>query len=153
MTEQKDSSGARIHPPVLAALNLIAVFLLGWLVPVKVVDNVSWFGWFLVLAALIFAFGGLRELIRAKTSPDPHSPTTAIATSGIYRLTRNPIYVGYMLLVMGLPLIFQNIWGVILSPLVLFLFYRLIVAYEEAYLARKFGKVYLDYKSKVRRWL
>jgi protein-S-isoprenylcysteine O-methyltransferase Ste14 len=153
MNKQKDSSGVRIHPPVLAALNLIAALLLGWLVPVKLVNSVSRFGWGLVLTALIFAFGGLRELIRAKTSADPHSPTTAVVTSGIYRLTRNPIYIGYMLLVMGMPLIFENIWGIILSPIMLTLFNRLIVLYEEAYLVRKFGKVYLDYKLKVRRWL
>jgi protein-S-isoprenylcysteine O-methyltransferase Ste14 len=153
MNEHKDSSGGRIHPPVLAALLLAAAFILGWLVPVKVLDWANWLGWALVLAALIFAFGGLRELIRAKTSPDPQGPTTTVVTGGIYRLTRNPIYVGYMLLVMGLPLIFLNLWGVVLSPLMLFLFYRLVVAHEEAYLASKFGKVYLDYKSKVRRWL
>ena len=80
-------------------------------------------------------------------------PTLAIVTHGVYRFTRNPIYLGMVLGQTGLAIGFDSLWILgTLIPYYLVLRYG-VVAREEAYLARKFGGVYLDYKSRVRRWL
>ena len=80
-------------------------------------------------------------------------PTLAIVTHGPYGFTRNPIYLGMFLGQTGLAIGFDSLWIlVMLIPFYLVLRYG-VVAREEAYLARKFGGVYLDYKSRVRRWL
>jgi len=156
MTEQiKDHAGVRVHPPVLMAIHLAVAILLGWLVPLSlpVPAFVYVAGMIVVILGLGAAFGGLRQLIQAHTSPDPHAPTTSVVTTGIYRFTRNPIYVGYLCVLIGIPLIFGNYWGLVLSPLQVILFNRLIIQHEEAYLSGKFGTEYVDYAQKVRRWL
>ncbi len=62
------------------------------------------------------SLGGLRQLIGAHTSPDPHTPTTSVVTTGVYQFTRNPIYLGYFCMTLGLPLIFGNVWGLVAAP-------------------------------------
>jgi protein-S-isoprenylcysteine O-methyltransferase Ste14 len=149
----EDHAGVKIHPPILAALHLGVALLLGWFLPISLPVWGAYVGWGATLFALIVALGGLRALLRAQTSPSPHAPTTSVVTTAVYRFSRNPIYLGYLLLVVGLPLIFGNGWGLIAAPVQVLLFNRLIIAHEEAYLARKFQNEYLNYKLQVRRWL
>ena len=156
MTEvSRDRSGVRIHPPILWVLHLAAAVLLGWLVslPLPAPVGVTVAGWAVTLLGLGFGAGGLRQLLLSHTSPNPDAPTTRVVTTGIYRFTRNPIYVGFLCLLIGLPLIFGDYWGVILALLQVILFNRLIIRHEEAYLSAKFGAEYTDYKRKVRRWV
>jgi len=63
------------------------------------------------------------------------------------------MYAGLLLVYIGIAFIKGNIWTFILIPLVIFIVNRLIIIKEEKYLERAFGKQYLDYKNKVRRWL
>jgi protein-S-isoprenylcysteine O-methyltransferase Ste14 len=148
-----DNANVRIHPPVLMLIHLVAAFLLGWLVPINLPQWVEFIGWGVVAFGLVVAFGGLRQLIRAHTSPDPHASTTSVVTTGVYRFTRNPIYLGYFCMTLGLPLIFGNVWGLVVAPVQAYFFNRLIITREESYLSGKFGQDYSDYKSKVRRWV
>lgn len=148
-----DNANVRIHPPVLMLIHLVAAFLLGWLVPINLPQWMEFIGWGVVVFGLGVAFGGLRQLIRAHTSPDPRAPTTSVVTTGVYRITRNPIYLGYFCMTLGVPLIFGNVWGLVAAPIQAYLFNRLIITREESYLSGKFGQDYLDYTSKVRRWM
>ena len=80
-------------------------------------------------------------------------PTTAIVTDGPYRFTRNPIYLGMFLGLVGLAIAFDNLWLLaMLVPFALAIRYG-VVAREETYLEGKFGEVYTAYRSRVRRWL
>lgn len=155
MTEHKDNAGVRIHPPVLMLLHLGLALLLGWLIPLPISATLGTriVGWVIVAAGFAFAFGALGELIRAHTSPDPHAPTTKVVTWGSYRFSRNPIYVGFTSLVIGIPLGLGNFWGILVMPLMIYLFQRWIIYREEEYLVGKFQQEYLDYKARVRRWL
>ena len=153
--EPKNLTGVRAHPPLLALLHLIAAFLLGWLVPLPL-PQPGWLfmvGWGIVLAGIVLAFWAVRYFHVAQTTLDPHGGTTAIVSGGPYRFTRNPIYVGYVCMVIGFPLIINMYWGLILAPLLVVLTNRLVIEYEEAYLAAQFGQPYLDFKASVRRWL
>lgn len=151
--QRQDTASLKIHPPVLMLLHLGTAILLGWLLPISLPGWVAYAGWVVIAAGIIFAFGGLRQLISAHTSPDPQTPTTTVVTIGIYRFTRNPIYMGFLCLVIGFPLIFGSPWGILVGAIQVLLFNKLIIAREEAYLTQKFGQEYLDYKSRVRRWL
>jgi protein-S-isoprenylcysteine O-methyltransferase Ste14 len=78
---------------------------------------------------------------------------TTIVETGPYRFTRNPIYLGMVLGLIGLAIAFNSLWLLVtLVPFALVIRYAVITR-EEAYLERKFGEVYLAYKSRVRRWL
>ena len=108
MNEHKDNAGVRIHPPLLMLLHLGLALLLGWLFPLPIPAPIGMkiAGWGIVAAGFAFAYGALGELIRAHTSPDPHAPTTRVVTWGPYRFSRNPIYIGFGSLVVGIPLAF-----------------------------------------------
>ena len=83
----------------------------------------------------------------------PGSRSTTIVDSGPYRFTRNPIYLGMVLGLIGLAIAFNSLWLLLtLVPFALVIRYG-VVAREEAYLERKFGDVYRRYRARVRRWL
>ncbi len=83
----------------------------------------------------------------------PSQPTTTIVDSGPYRLTRNPIYLGMMLGLIGVAIALNSLWLLLtLVPFALVIRYG-VVAREEAYLERKFGDVYRRYRARIRRWL
>jgi protein-S-isoprenylcysteine O-methyltransferase Ste14 len=82
-----------------------------------------------------------------------NEPTRALVTTGVHGWTRNPIYLGMLLLYLGIGMAARSAWTLILAPpLALTLRYG-VVAREEAYLERRFGDAYAAYKARVRRWL
>jgi protein-S-isoprenylcysteine O-methyltransferase Ste14 len=91
--------------------------------------------------------------LRSRTSVVPSKPTTALVTSGPYRISRNPMYVGMAVLYVALALALGVIWALALVPVVLLVVDRLVIAREERYLEASFGDEYRAYKLRVRRWL
>jgi len=89
----------------------------------------------------------------AGTSPNPARPTTALVTSGPYRFTRNPMYLGMAALYIGLALALGVIWALALLPVVLAVVDRRVIPVEERRLERNFGEQYVAYRERVRRWL
>jgi len=85
--------------------------------------------------------------------PKPWKPTPEIVSTGVYRLTRNPMYVGMALLQAAIAIGWANGWILIAVPAVLAIIWAIAIRHEEAYLERKFGETYLAYKRAVRRWL
>lgn len=109
----------------------------------------------LVCGTLWLALDGAAMLHfrRAGTSMVPLNPSTARVTTGPYRFTRNPMYVGMAALYIGLALALGVIWALLLLPLVIGAVDQLVIAREESYLVRKFGQPYCDYMARERRWL
>jgi len=157
MTEGQDhpNINRNIHPPVILLVHLLAAFLLNWFLPLpfEFPKALEWTGYIFVFAGLGFAVSAVSRFGRMQTTLDPHGSVSAIVTSGPYRFSRNPIYLGFVCTLIGLPLAVGNYWGVVLSPLLMLLLYRLVIKHEEAYLEKKFKDVYTSYKSRVRRWL
>ena len=107
----------------------------------------------LLLAGLVLLFWFEQAFTRKKTPANPWRPTTAIATEGPYRLTRNPAYVGMALVYIGIALCSHALWVLLPLPVVLAIIDRGVIAREERYLERKFGEEYLDFKRSRRRWI
>ena len=110
-------------------------------------------GIFLILLGVTLALWGVAEFRGAKTTILPFRASTAVVSTGPYRFTRNPMYVGMTLGYVGLSLLANSAWPLMLLPLVLFTMVRLVITREEAFLAATFGREYLDYQQRVRRWL
>lgn len=107
----------------------------------------------LVLGGLAIGITGIRNFTRAGTPVRSVHPTQALVTTGIHGRTRNPIYIGMFLVYLGLAVAAHSPWALLLTvPLALLIRWG-VVAREEAYLERRFGGAYLEYKSRVRRWL
>ena len=107
---------------------------------------------FAVLAAALLA-AALGRFRRAGTAVEPWRPSTALVTDGVYRLTRNPIYLATGLLYAGLALALDSVVALVLLPPLLALVQVGVVSREERYLEGKFGDDYRRYRASVRRWL
>ncbi len=107
----------------------------------------------LLLAAGVLTIGAMRLFRRTDQDPTPWTPTPEILATGVYRRTRNPMYLGLALLQAGIGFGMANAWVVALVPVSLVAVYLTAVRHEEAYLEREFGDAYLSYKASVRRWL
>lgn len=111
-------------------------------------------GALLGLGAFAYLAGdAMRRFTRAGTPAIPFKPTEALVTTGPYRFTRNPMYVGMATLYVALALAFGLLWAFAFLPVVILLIDRLVIAREEPYLERLFGQEYRDYKRRVRRWV
>ena len=113
----------------------------------------GWLGGAVFAAALALFAWAIATITRAGSNVPTNMPTTSIVDTGPYRFTRNPIYLGMVLGLVGLAIAFDSLWLLVtLVPFVLVIRYG-VVAREEAYLERKFGEVYRRYRARVRRWL
>ena len=156
MSDTADTAQVIIRPPLVWALAVIAGFALNWLVPLPFVPPAVPAGWLggavFVFALALFAWA-ITTITWAGSNVPTNMPTTSIVDTGPYRFTRNPIYLGMMLGLVGLAIAFDSLWLLVtLVPFLLVIRYG-VVAREEAYLERKFGEIYRRYRARVRRWL
>ena len=137
-------------------LAVIAGLALNWLMPLPFLPAdlpPGWLGAMVFVLALALFARAIVTITRAGSNVPTNRPTTTIVESGPYRFTRNPIYLGMFLGLLGLAIAFDNLWLLLmLAPFALVISYG-VVGREEAYLERKFGDVYRRYRSRVRRWL
>lgn len=110
-------------------------------------------GLILVLAGFVMIMIAAFQFRLAKTNIEPWKPTIAIITSGLYRISRNPIYLGLAILYLGLSLLSDRLLTLAGFPLALAIIHYGVILREEHYLEVKFGQVYRDYKARTRRWI
>jgi protein-S-isoprenylcysteine O-methyltransferase Ste14 len=152
---QADTSGIRIPPPLYYIAGFAIGVALELAFPIDRPPLACTVAGATVGVVLWLALDGAAMLFfrRAGTSMVPMNPTTALVTTGPYRFTRNPMYLGMAFLYIAFALAFGVIWALIVLPVVLAAVDQLVIAREEVYLARKFGQPYSEYVSRVRRWL
>jgi protein-S-isoprenylcysteine O-methyltransferase Ste14 len=151
---EEDRPGVPIAPPLLFVIPILASLALEWLAPTSFVHgSFRWmFGTLLVVAGIALNVGGFMTQKRAGTDPIPFNPSTRIVAHGLYRFTRNPMYLGFALWTLGIAILVDSGWLLLAVPIGLVLIDRIVVVREERYLDRKFGEEYLVYKRRVRRW-
>jgi protein-S-isoprenylcysteine O-methyltransferase Ste14 len=156
---QSKYGGARVPfppPPVFLTLAGVGATIQRWLWPIS--SAVAY--WPRTIGGSAAAILGLSLLIaatiwltRTGQDPAPWKPTPTLVVYGIYRRTRNPMYVGMTFAQLGLGLVFDNLWIAAVAPLALAVVHFLAVLPEERYLEEKFGESYRRYKADVRRYL
>ncbi len=112
-----------------------------------------WAGRFLIVAGLGLMVAAIWEFQKAKTSPVPHMQPSAMITSGIFGITRNPIYLGDALILLGLGFGLGAISTLIVLPLFVALIHLRFIRAEEKRLEAGFPETWPRYRSKVRRWI
>jgi protein-S-isoprenylcysteine O-methyltransferase Ste14 len=145
----------KIPPPLLALIYLALVYILTWWIPLPLVvpPMLQMVGFLLVILGFFLGIAALITFRRAGTTANPRGRVTHLVTRGIYGFTRNPIYLGFLFIVIGISLDSGTYWGILLAPILVILFNRLVIQPEEEYLAQKFGEQFMIYKEKVRRWI
>ena len=149
--------GVHYPPPLLYVAGILAGWLADRVRPLPITGHPSsvrtvlvlafGLGWLALFAA---AWGGFR---RERTTLIPNRPASALVTTGIYRFTRNPMYVSLALLYVAVALVLDSWWPLVLLPLVVLAVDRLVIRREERYLAHAFPGEYDAYRARVRRWL
>ena len=150
-----DLSRPIVRPPILYGCSIALGCALQWLVPLPVFPASAQVpvGLPVVVAAgILFAFS-VRELIRADTPLRSNRPTTQIVDTGPYRFSRNPIYLAFTLLHLGIAVWVNSGWlvGTLVVSLIVMSFG--VIVREERYLERRFRDAYTSYRAAVRRWL
>ena len=112
-----------------------------------------WVGAPLVLFSMALFLASTRQFMAAGTPVPGNQPTTVIVQSGSYRFSRNPIYLAFSVLVLGIACWLNSIWLLGTLSAAVSLMGLVVIPREERYLERRFGAEYLEYKAKVRRWL
>jgi len=158
MANKKDNPGIYIPPPVIyLTIFLVAIFLQSkWPINKSFFNSVicKITGAALILIAIVFfLFRSLRQFFLSKNTVITVLPAQSLQTTGIYSLTRNPMYLGLILIYLGITCFVGNWWNLVLFPLLLLIVQEYIIKREEKYLERRFGQSYLAYKKKVGRWL
>lgn len=153
-----DHADVRIVPPLVYLAALVLGFLLQWRWPVPLAREEG-VAVFLGIGIALFVVGvwlvaqALRGFRAANTSPVPVRPTTALVLRGPYRYTRNPMYLGMLLVSAGITLAANALWPLLFLPIVIGVINRKVILREEKYLSRKFGGEYEVYKRRTRRWI
>jgi protein-S-isoprenylcysteine O-methyltransferase Ste14 len=153
----RDGAAVRFPPPLIYLIAVVAggllhsfVFPLPLGLPLIARVGVGMLAALMGLAMIRSAFGLFR---RTGQDPKPWESTPEVISAGIYRFTRNPMYVGMALIQLGIGIALGNGWIVALVPAALGMIYAIAIRHEEAYLERKFAETYTGYKASVRRWL
>lgn len=157
MRDDNDNANVRFPPPLiyLGALTLGIFVGRAFNLPgLGVGSNVlSMIGIAVMLVGAIVNFSGAGLFLRHSTAIIPHKPASRLVTTGIYRWTRNPMYLGIALIYFGLAIFFDSVLALLILPAVLWVIQTQVIAKEEAYLERTFGDEYRAYRARVRRWI
>ena len=157
MSSKKDHPGVYFPPPMFYGMT----FVLSIFVQKKIALDSAFFhtpfakasGVVLLISAAFFLFSSLAQFLRSRNTIVTIKPANSLQIAGIYRITRNPMYLGLAIVYLGLAFLIGNWWHLILFPVLVLVVQEYVIKREERYLARAFGQQYLDYKSSVRRWL
>lgn len=157
MTPGRDTAGVVAPPPLIYLAFLLAGFGLGRLIDEPSLGlAVDWrrgLAFVLVIGGLLLDGIAAGTFRRLGTPPEPWKPTTALATGGLYRFSRNPIYLGFGLTYVGFAVAMDSPVALGLLLPCLIVIDRFVIAREERYLTARFGGEYEAYKARVRRWL
>jgi protein-S-isoprenylcysteine O-methyltransferase Ste14 len=115
--EDQGHADIKIHPPILLLIHIFAALVLNRIFPLPLpfayIFPIS--GGLFALIGLMLAFAAVRELAMANTTIDPHGSVSTVVMTGPYRFTRNPIYLGFLCMLIGFPMLFGTFWGIILE--------------------------------------
>ena len=150
------SAGAPVPPPVLFFAAILAGFGIRHFVPLEIpipLLPARIAGGVLIAAGVVLGLAGTGALVRGGTTPFPHRPSRALVASGVYRLSRNPIYLSMAVLLAGVAVALRSGGHLLMLVLLVIVFDRTQIKREERYLEGLFGEEYRRYASRVRRWL
>jgi protein-S-isoprenylcysteine O-methyltransferase Ste14 len=156
MDKAADGANVRFPPPLIylaglvlgvAADRLLHLPRLGLPLEMRTVGGIV-----IDVIGFVVMFAGAGLFLRRRTAILPFKPASALVTSGIFGLTRNPMYLGMAVFYVGLAVLLNSLTALVLLSLVIAIVQRQVIAREEAYLERAFGEAYVAYKARVGRW-
>ncbi len=145
----------RVLPPIYLLVAIVAMVALHFLLPVMRIVPLLWslLGFIPLACGIGIEIIADNALRAAKTTVKPFEQSTALVTSGVYGISRHPMYLGFVLILIGIAVMMGSLTPfIVILPFVIVMD-RGFISVEERMLEERFGKVWLEYKHRVRRWL
>jgi len=145
-----------IPPPIYMLVFAALMWILSQYLPVYTWPlNTQYIGLGMIVLGVCIDFSSLVKFLLSKTSVNPMRPekTQVLVTTGMYQISRNPMYFGLLLLLTGWSLYVGALSAILLIPMFILLITKIQIQPEEVILQELFGQKYLDYKKNVRRWI
>lgn len=145
----------KVMPPTYFLAALLAIPCLHFLLPIIRIIPSPWnlTGILFILAGIVIELAADRMFHQAGTTVLPGAESLALVKGGVFRIGRNPMYLGFALILFGAAALFGTLTPFLVIPVFMILIERRFIRVEEAMLEQTFGPAYLDYKKMVRRWL
>lgn len=145
----------RVMPPVYLLAAVMAMAVLDWLLPGGGVLPTPWrwLGLIPLIGGLLLGGWAARLFRKHQTTIKPGHVSNQLMCEGPYRLTRNPIYVGMVLVLAGVAALLGGVAAWFVLPVFIWVIARNVIPVEESMLTERFGQEYHDYRARVRRWI
>ncbi len=153
MKIDQDSPQVKIPPPLIALFFILLGYALNRFSPLPLPPALKFHGYVFITLALIILVKSASLFKRSGTQLEPWKTTSAIVTDGFYRFSRNPIYLAFVLIGIGVALLTGNAWILAMQIPFMIMMSLYVIRKEEHYLSDKFGLTYTSYAARVRRWL
>ncbi len=152
----EDGPKTVFHPPFVMLLAIASAYAIrvvwGGILPIPRIVGEG-LGTVLIIGSIIVLQMGIKTFAAGGEELRPTTPSRQLFTKGIYGYTRNPIYLAFMMLGIGLGLATLNIWTIGTTLFAGLIIDRFVISAEETYLETYFGTDYTNYQKRVRRWL
>ncbi len=147
--------GTKIIPPVYFLVSVVIMAVLNYFAPIRNILHppVTYSGALFIVIGLIITIWSAVLFIKAGTEIKPFEESTHLVTQGMYQLTRNPMYLGMVMILLGIALLFGTLTPFIMIPIFVWLIQTIFIKNEEIVMEKTFGDEYRAYKERVRRWL
>ena len=145
----------RLLPPMLFVICIAIMLLLHFFIPfLKVISYpINLLGILLLIAGLLISMNGSNKFKKIGTTVMTFDEPEKLVIDGLYKYTRNPMYLGFVLFLFGLSIFLGSSTPFLIVILFIIITNRWYIKFEESMLIKKFGNEYLSYKKKVRKWL
>ncbi|TWT78118.1 hypothetical protein Pla123a_09070 [Posidoniimonas polymericola] len=150
----------RLLPPVALLLSIAAMIALDAWLPIVELPAASpwdawlrWLGWAAIVAALTVNSAIALSFKRRGTTVFPFRESSVLVTGGLFRRTRNPIYVSMVVVLLGVAAVLGSLGPLVVVPLFMLWITHNVIRVEEQMLTAAFGDDYHDYQRRVRRWI
>ncbi len=146
---------SKIPPPLVVLILVISTFFSSKKIDLIQIPFQSFISIFILSIGILILLNPVLKFKKSKTTINPikFKKVNKLVTSGIYKYSRNPMYLGLLMIVVSSSIFYLNIYS-ILTPLFFYLWInRFQIKREEVFLTEKFGEDYLSYKKKTRRWI
>ena len=145
----------KIPPPILVLILVVSSCLSSKKIDVIHIPNQTLTSILILLIGILILIIPVSKFIKSKTTIDPikFKKVNKLVTSGIYKYSRNPMYLGLLLIVISSSILYLNIYSVSTPIFFYYWINRFQIQREEIFLTEKFGNEYLSYKTKTRRWI
>lgn len=144
----------KIIPPVYLLIAVIAIVLARYF---KLLQSFGYpyttIGIPIFLLGLLFGGSAFLTFRVKKTALNPNDKSSKLVVSGPFKLSRNPMYVGMFLMLLGISIFLGNLAGMLISMVFALVINQIVIPFEERDMEKTFGKQFIEYKSKVRRWI